>query len=50
VLKVKVLSGDAYTCSAAERAVLKATTLPVSKEPDVNQQLKDINLTVKPEF
>ena len=50
VLSVKVLSGDAYTCKAAERAVLKATTLPVSKEPDVLEQMKDINLTVEPEL
>ena len=50
VLSVKILSGDAYTCKAAERAILKATTLPVSKELDVFEQLKDINLTVEPEF
>ena len=50
VTRVKVLSGEAKICQAAERAVLKAETLPVSKEQDVYQQLRDINLTVEPEF
>jgi colicin import membrane protein len=50
VTRVKVLSGESKICQAAERAVLKAETLPVSKEQDVYQQLRDINLTVEPEF
>ena len=47
VLSVKVLSGDDYTCKAAERAVWKATTLPVSKELDVFEEMKDIILKVE---
>lgn len=48
VLQVNVISGEKSICDAAIRAVRKAETLPVSKEPDVYQELKDINLTVEP--
>ncbi|MCY7295141.1 cell envelope integrity protein TolA [Alteromonas sp. a30] len=48
VLSVRVLQGDTILCRAAESAVLKATTLPVSPDPDVYAELKDINLTVEP--
>lgn len=50
VTKVTRLSGDEVLCRAAHTAVLKADTLPVSKEPDVYQKLRDINLTVEPEL
>lgn len=50
VTKVSVLSGDTFLCKAAERAVLKAETLPVSKEPDVFEELKSIILRVEPEL
>ena len=50
VTKVNVLQGDQILCRAAQNAVYKAETLPVSSEPDVLEQLKDINLTVEPEF
>ena len=50
VTKVTKLSGEPAICRAAENAVLKAETLPVSKEQDVYQQLRNINLTVEPEF
>ena len=50
VTSVNIMSGDNKVCKAAERAVLKAETLPVSKEPDVYQELKDISLTVEPKF
>ncbi|GLS84365.1 cell envelope integrity protein TolA [Paraferrimonas haliotis] len=50
VTRVSVLSGDSHVCRSAEFAVNKAGRLPVSKEPDVYQKLKDINLTVRPEF
>lgn len=50
VMSVKVLKGDTILCRAAESAVFKAATLPVSKEPDVYQKLKDINLTVEPDL
>jgi colicin import membrane protein len=50
VTNVIILEGQNAICQAAQRAVLKAETLPVSKEQDVFQQLRDINLTVEPEF
>ena len=50
VTKVNTLSGDKLLCQAAQRAVLKAETLPVSKDADIYNELKDINLTVEPEF
>lgn len=50
VIKADVLNGDPALCRAAKSAVFKTDTLPVSKEPDVYQELKDINLTVSPEL
>lgn len=50
VTNVGVISGDKTVCDAAVRAVNRAGTLPVSPDPDVYNQLKDINLTVSPEF
>jgi colicin import membrane protein len=50
VTRVTKLQGEPNICQAAERAILKAETLPVSKEQDVYQQLRDINLTVEPNF
>jgi len=50
VTSVGVISGDKTVCDAAVRAVNRAGTLPVSPDPDVYNQLKDINLTVSPEF
>ncbi|WP_416308027.1 cell envelope integrity protein TolA [Neptunicella sp. SCSIO 80796] len=50
VTNVSVLGGDGIVCDAARRAVLKSETLPVSSDPDIYQQLRDINLTVEPEL
>lgn len=50
VIKVAILAGDPILCRAAQNAVLKSDTLPVSQEADVYQQLRDINLTVEPEL
>lgn len=50
VTSVSVVNGDRTVCDAAVRAVNRAGTLPVSTDPDVYNQLKDINLTVVPEF
>lgn len=50
VTRVGVLSGDKAVCDATVRAVNRAGTLPVSADPDVYNQLKDINLTVSPEL
>lgn len=48
VTQVRILNGDAILCRAAQTAVYKAETLPVSPEPDVYEKLRDINLTVEP--
>lgn len=50
VSSVKSVSGDPVVCQSARTAVLKANTLPVSKDPAVYAKLKEINLTVQPEF
>lgn len=50
VIKVAVLAGDPILCRAAQNAVLKSDTLPVSQEADVYEQLREINLTVEPEL
>lgn len=47
--QVAVLDGDSRLCSATKRAIAQVGTFPLSKEADVNQQLKNINLTVVPE-
>jgi colicin import membrane protein len=44
VTSVKVLSGDKRLCNAAENAVLKAGKLPVSEDPAVFKELRDITL------
>ncbi|ASI90475.1 cell envelope integrity protein TolA [Vibrio mediterranei] len=47
--QVAVLDGDSRLCAATKRAIAQVGTFPLSKEADVNQQLKNINLTVVPE-
>lgn len=47
VLKVDVLSGDDALCRAAITAVYKPSNLPVSRDPVVFAELKNINLTVE---
>lgn len=46
----RVVSGDSTVCRASITAINKAGRLPVSNEVDVYNQLKEINLTVQPEF
>lgn len=50
VISVNRVSGDPGVCKATENAVLKAGTLPVSEDPEVFAEMKDINLTFAPEF
>ena len=50
VTQARVVSGDAVVCEAAKRAVYKAGTLPVSKDPDVFNEMRSIDVTVVPEF
>ena len=40
--------GDERVCQSARTAVLKAGTLPVSKDPEVYKQMETIKLTVRP--
>lgn len=50
VTNVSILGGDGQVCRATQNAINKAGRLPVSPEPDVYQQMKEINLEVRPEF
>lgn len=50
VTSTRTLSGDSVVCRAATAAINKAGRLPVSPDADVYNKLKEINLTVKPEF
>lgn len=50
VTNVSVLDGDQLVCDAALRAVERAGNLPVSQDPAVFEQLRNINLTMAPEL
>lgn len=50
VTNISILGGDSQVCRATRTAINKAGRLPVSPEPDVYQQMKEINLSVRPEF
>jgi len=50
VTQVSVVSGNAVVCEAAKRAVYKAGTLPVSKDPEIFKEMRNIDVTVVPEF
>lgn len=50
VKSVTTGAGDATVCRSAENAVLKATTLPVSPDPEVYEQMSTIKLTVRPQL
>ena len=50
VTQVRNVSGDAVVCEAAKRAVYKAGTLPVSKDPEIFKEMRNISVTVVPEF
>ncbi len=50
VTQASVVSGDAVVCEAAKRAVYKAGTLPVSKDPEVFKEMRNIDVIVVPEF
>lgn len=50
VTQVRVVSGNTVVCEAAKRAVYKAGTLPVSKDPEVFKEMRNIDVTVVPEF
>ena len=50
VTQVRVKTGDGVVCEAAKRAIYKAGTLPVSKDPQVFKEMRNIDVTVVPEF
>lgn len=47
VTDVRVLKGFPALCQAAETAIRKAEKMPMSDAPDVYEQLKNINITVR---
>lgn len=50
VINVQAGQGDKVVCQEAIKAVNKAGTLPVSKDPLVFKELQNISLTYAPEF
>ena len=46
VSSVSVLGGDSRLCNAAKSAISQVGNFPMSKDPDVIKQLRNINLTV----
>jgi colicin import membrane protein len=46
--KLTVISGDSAVCAATSAAVTKVNAYPLPNDPDVIEQLKNINLTVVP--
>lgn len=49
VLQARAIEGDNALCRLAQSAVLKAGTLPVSKDPDVMAKFKNFDIEVRPE-
>lgn len=47
VTQVTIKDGDPALCRASQSAVLKPDKLPVSSDPDVFEELRNINLTVE---
>ncbi len=43
-------SGDRVVCDAAKKAIYKAGTLPVSKDPEVFKEMSKIDVSVEPDF
>lgn len=50
VIDVKVGQGDKVVCDAANIAIGKAGTLPVSQDPEVFKEMRKIVITVEPKF
>jgi len=50
VIGVEIGKGDKVVCDAANLAINKAGTLPVSKDPEVFKEMRKIAVTVTPEF
>ncbi len=50
VTQVKVGQGNRIVCEAAKTAIYKAGTLPVSPDPEIFKEMRNIAVTVVPEF
>ena len=50
VLSAQRGTGDDKLCASAIRAALKAKTLPIPKDPEIAQQFRDFDITLKPEL
>ena len=50
VTRVRSMGGDKIVCDAAERAAYKAGSMPVPKDRDVYEEIKDVTFVVQPEF
>jgi len=50
VISVTRSSGDIKLCESAKRAALKATTLPIPKDPDISAQFRDFDIKLEPDF
>jgi colicin import membrane protein len=50
VTSIRRVSGSQVLCRQAEAAIYKSKRLPVSSDPRVYQEMKNINLTIKPEL
>lgn len=50
VLSVERSKGDEKLCDSAERATLKAQTLPIPKDPEISQQFRDFDITLEPDL
>ncbi|WNC67054.1 cell envelope integrity protein TolA [Thalassotalea nanhaiensis] len=50
VINVQSGTGDPYVCKEAVKAVNKTGTLPVSKDPEVFEKLRNISLTYNSEY
>ncbi|WP_163134964.1 cell envelope integrity protein TolA [Agarivorans sp. Alg241-V36] len=46
VINTKVLENDEAVCASAKRAILKAGSLPVSKDPEVFAEMKTLTLVI----
>lgn len=48
ILAIKVLEGDPALCRASQAAALKAESVPMSTDADVYKELKNTNITIRP--
>jgi colicin import membrane protein len=50
VISAQMSRGDRRLCDSAQRAAFKAKTLPIPKDPDIAQQFRDFDITLKLEL